>query len=103
MVKGAAEQWIYSVKLRVKESSFANYSNIVSKHILPILDGEYFSGLTTQKLNNFIHSKLQYGRMDGYGGLSAKTVCDIMRVYNSIGQYAVQKYSVKSTHFTMQK
>lgn len=99
----AAEQWLCSAKLRVKESSFANYSNIVSKHILPTLGGEYFSGLTTQKLNNFVHSKLKSGRLDGRGGLSAKTVRDIMRVYHSIEQYAVQEYGVKSTHFTMPK
>ena len=102
-VREAAEQWLCSAKLRVKESSFANYSNIVAKHILPTLGREYFSGLTTQKLNNFIHSKLQYGRLDGHGGLSAKTVRDIMRVYHSIEQYAVQEYGVKSTNFTMPK
>ncbi|MDE5935824.1 MAG: site-specific integrase, partial [Ruminococcus sp.] len=102
-VREAAEQWLCSAKLRVKESSFANYSNIVSNHILPTLGGEYFSGLTTQKLNSFIHSKLQYGRLDGCGGLSTKTVRDIMRVYHSIEQYAVQEYGVKSTNFTMPK
>ena len=102
-VREASEQWLCSAKLRVKESSYANYSNIVSKHILPTLGGEYFSGLTTQKLNSFIHSKLQCGRLDGHGGLSAKTVRDIMRVYHSIEQYAVQEYGVKSTHFTMPK
>ncbi len=102
-VREAAEQWLCSAKLRVKESSFANYSNIVAKHILPSLGSEYFSGLTTQKLNNFIHSKLQYGRLDGHGGLSAKTVHDIIRVYHSIEQYAVQEYGIKSTHFTMPK
>ncbi|MDE5936295.1 MAG: site-specific integrase [Ruminococcus sp.] len=102
-VRDAAEQWLSGAKLRVKESSFANYSNIVSKHILPTLGSEYFSGLTTQKLNNFIHSKLKYGRLDGQGGLSAKTVRDIMRVYHSIEQYAMQEYGVKSTHFTMPK
>lgn len=102
-VRDAAEQWLCSAKLRVKESSFANYSNVVSKHILPALGGEYFSGLTTQKLNKFIHSKLKSGRLDGRGGLSAKTVRDIMRVYHSIEQYAVQEYGAKSTHFTMPK
>lgn len=102
-VRDAAEQWLCSAKLRVKKSSFANYSNIVSKHILPTLGEEYFSGLTTQKLNSFIHIKLQFGRLDGHGGLSEKTVRDIMRVYHSIEKYAVQEYGVKSTHFTMPK
>lgn len=102
-VRNVAEQWLSAAKLRVKQSSYSNYANIVAKHILPILGGEYYSGLTTQKLNNFIHNKLQYGRLDGKGGLSTKTVRDIMRVYHSIEQYAVQEYGIKSTHFTMPK
>ena len=102
-VREAAAEWLSAAKLRVKPASYANYANTVAKHILPVLGGEYFSGLTTQKLNNFVHSKLQSGRLDGKGGLSAKTVHDIMRVYHSIEQYAAQEYGVKSTHFTMPK
>ncbi len=102
-VREAAEQWLSAAKLRVKPASYANYANIVAKHILPTLGGEYFSGLTTQKLNSFIQSKLQSGRLNGQGGLSAKTVRDMMRVYRSIEQYAVQEYGVKSTSFTMPK
>ena len=102
-VQDAAEQWLAAAKLRVKPASYANYANIVAKHILPTLGGEYFSSLTTQKLNSFIQSKLQFGRLNGQGGLSAKTVRDMMRVYRSIEQYAVQEYNVKSTNFTMPK
>ena len=102
-VRDAAEQWLSAAKLRVKPASYANYENIVAKHILPTLGGEYLSSLTTQRLNNFIQSKLQSGRLDGQGGLSAKTVRDMMRVYRSIEQYAVQEYGVKSTNFTIPK
>lgn len=102
-VQDAAEQWLAAAKLRVKPASYANYANIVAKHILPTLGGEYFSSLTTQKLNSFIQSKMQFGRLNGQGGLSAKTVRDMMRVYRSIEQYAVQEYNVKSTNFTMPK
>lgn len=102
-VRDAAEQWLTSAKLRVKPASYANYANIVCKHILPQLGGEYFSSLTTQKLNSFIQNKLQYGRLDRNGGLSAKTVRDIMRVYRSIEHYASQEYGVKPTNFTMPK
>ena len=49
-VRDAAEQWLSSAKLRVKESSYANYVNIVNKHILPILGGEMMMNLTTSKL-----------------------------------------------------
>ena len=102
-VRDAAEQWLPSAKLRVKESSYANYGNIISKHILPILGGEYMQNLTTGKLNDFIHIKLNHGRLNGKGGLSAKSVRDIMTVYRSIETYAAREYGVRETHFTMPK
>lgn len=99
----AAQQWLSSAKLRVKESSYANYENIISKHILPILGGEHMQNLTTSKLNDFIHYKLNNGRLNGKGGLSAKSVRDIMTVYRSIGAYAAREYGIRETHFTMPK
>lgn len=102
-VADAAEQWLSSAKLRVKESSYANYENIVSKHILPVLGGEYMANLTTQKLNDFIHYKLKRGRLNGTGGLSAKSVRDIMTVYRSIESFAAREYGIRETYFTMPK
>lgn len=102
-VQTAAQQWLSSAKLRVKESSYANYENIISKHIVPILGGELMSNLTTSKLNDFIHHKLNHGRLNGKGGLSAKSVRDIMTVYRSIEVYAVREYGIRETHFTMPK
>lgn len=102
-VRETAEQWLSSAKLRVKESSYANYVNIVSKHILPILGGELMMDLTTGKLNDFINFKLTSGRLNGKGGLSAKSVRDIMTVYRSIENYAAREYGIKETRFTMPK
>lgn len=102
-VSDIAQEWLSSAKLRVKESSYANYENIVFKHILPILGREHITALTTQKLNDFIHYKLNSGRLNRSGGLSAKTVHDIMTVYRSIEAYAVREYGIKQTYFTMPK
>lgn len=98
-----AEQWLSSAKLRVKASSYANYENIVSKHIMPKLGKELISTLTTSKLDCFIHHLLQDGRLDGQGGLSAQSVRDIMAVYRSIEAYAVREYGIRETHFTIPK
>lgn len=102
-VNEAAEQWLSAAKLRVKESSYANYVNIVIKHILPILGRELIMNLTTGRLNDFINFKLTSGRLNGKGGLSAKYVRDIMTVYRSIENYAAREYDIKGTHFTMPK
>ena len=102
-VREAAQQWLSSAKFRVKESSYTNYVNIVNKHILPILGGELMTNLTTSKLNDFINLKLVSGRLNGKGGLSAKSVRDIMTVYRSIENYAAREFGIKETHFTMPK
>ena len=102
-VRDVAEQWLSSAKLRVKQSSYANYENIVLKHILPVLGGEYMTNLTTGKLNDFIYFKLKSGRLDVKGGLSAKSVRDIMTVYRSIEAYSTKEYGFHITHFTMPK
>lgn len=102
-VSEAAEQWLTSVKLRVKESSYTSYKNIVLKHILPFLGGEYMTHMTTTRINNYIHYKLNHGRLNGKGGLSAKSVRDIMTVYRSIESYVAREYDIRQTNFTMPK
>ena len=102
-VREAAEEWLNAARLRVKESSYVNYANIVNKHILPILGGAYIASLTTSKINEFISSKLTSGRLSGKGGLSAKSVRDIMTVYRSIERYAYNEYGIRETNFTMPK
>jgi len=59
--------------------------------------------LTTSRLNDFIHHKLNHGRLNGKGGLSAKSVRDIMTVYRSIETYASREYGIHKTQFTMPK
>ena len=102
-VQEACEQWLAACKLRVKESSYANYESIIRNHILPDLGRVSISSLTTAKLNTFIYKKLSHGRLDGHGGLSAKTVRDIMTVYRSVEHYAAREYGIRESHFTMPK
>ena len=99
----AAQQWLLSAKLRVKPSSYANYLNIVNKHLLPSLGGAFMTNLTTARMNDFIWQKLNSGRLRGKGGLSAKTVRDIMTVFRSISVYAAREYGVREIYFTMPK
>ena len=102
-VAEASRQWLSAAKLRVKPSSYAHYENIIRNHILPDLGTKYLTDMTTHQLNDFVYEKLQSGRLCGTGGLSARFVQDIMRVYYSIEQYAVQEYHIQGTHFTMPK
>ena len=102
-VQEACEQWLAACKLRVKESSYAIYRNTIRNHILPQLGKLSFAELNTAKLNTFISEKLSHGRLNRRGGLSAKTVRDIMTVYRSVEHYASREFGVRETHFTMPK
>ena len=99
----AAEQWLLSAKLRVKPSSYANYVNIVNKHLLPTFSRTLMTNLTTAMVDAFIIQKLQNGRLNGKGGLSKKSVRDIMTVFRSILTYVSREYGIREIHFTMPK
>lgn len=50
-----AEEWLNATRLRVKDSSCANYENILNKHILPVLGREHIAALSANRINDFIH------------------------------------------------
>ena len=101
--RDAARQWLLAAKLRVKPSSYANYLNIVNKHLLPSLGGAILTNLTTAKMRDFIWQQPNSGRLSGKGGLSAKSVRDIMTVFRSISVYAAREYGILEIYFTMPK
>ena len=82
-VKELFDEWLSSVKLRVKSSTYANYQMKVEKHILPKFGGMRYEMLTVQMLNNFIQEKLD-------SGLSAKYVSDIIIVFKSMAKYTAK-------------
>ena len=82
-------QWLKNVKLRIKESSYVKYYNMVQNHILPDLGTWQMDQLTTEAVEQFVQKKLTCGKRDGNGGLSEKTVKDILAILKEICLYAV--------------
>ncbi|MBQ8349506.1 MAG: hypothetical protein IJY19_07705 [Ruminococcus sp.] len=72
------EEWLSAVRLRVKESTYANYRTKADKHILPEFGRMRYENLTVNDVHSFIENKLN-------SGLSAKYVCDIVIVFKSMG------------------
>ena len=87
-VKNLMDMWLLERINNVKESSYQCYASLIEKHILPVLGGLPVVSVSENSLNSFIADKLRHGRLDGKGGLSKKTVCDIVFVLKSaIGPY----------------
>ncbi|MDO5410063.1 MAG: tyrosine-type recombinase/integrase [Lachnospiraceae bacterium] len=86
-------EWLDSRRGSIKESSYANYMNLLEQHILPELGRYSVSAVTTDILDGFLKAKLDSGRCDHQGGLAAKTVLDIRSVLLMGLEYARrQKY-----------
>ncbi len=83
--------WIEDQRLYIKESTFATYVNIIENHIKNDLGGYFCNQLTEEILQNFIIQKLEHGRLDNKGGLSVKTVRDIIIICKSSIKGAVKQ------------
>lgn len=83
-----AKEWLEGVRLRVKESSYVKYCNLLQNHILPELGEWTADQLTTGAIERFVQQKLEHGRKDGTGGLSEKTVKDILNTLKEVCLYA---------------
>lgn len=88
-VKTLFEEWLSAVRLRVKESTYANYRMKADRHILPEFGGLRYDLLTVRMLHTFIESKLN-------SGLSAKYVCDIIIVFKSMAKYIAKVHGFRN-------
>jgi len=70
-------EWLFDKKNYVKESTYANYSNIVYNHLIPQLGNYKLSEIDNRILQELILNKYRTGRLDNNGGLSDKTIRDI--------------------------
>ena len=89
-------EWLGCAKLRIKESSYCCYEKIVTKHIIPYFKQIKYCELNTPKINAFIEYLLSNGMSNGIGGLSAKTVHDIIVAMRSIAKYSEQEYGLRN-------
>ena len=80
--------WLQSTRISIKESTFAKYSQIIDRHIRPALGQYPTDKISTQLIEGFLQQQLLAGRIDGNGGLSSKTVIDMLTVIKESLRYA---------------
>ncbi|MCM1488209.1 MAG: site-specific integrase [Firmicutes bacterium] len=95
-LKELCSEWLSSAKLRVKHSSYCCYEKLINKHILPYFEDIMYNELSTPIINSFTEHKLKCGKINGFGGLSAKSVHDILVVMRSVAKYAEQEYGYRN-------
>lgn len=87
------DEWLRTKRLSVKESTYIRYRNTIENHIKPDLGKYPISKISTSLMEQFVSHKLQDGRKDGNGGLSPKSMSDIMVIIKESFKYA-QSYGV---------
>jgi integrase len=84
----AVEQWLSATALKVKPSTYAGYTSMLDLHILPSFGRQRIHSVTSLEINRFAKEKLECGRADGRGGLSPKTVRDMLSIIKSVMDFA---------------
>lgn len=92
--------WLASTRLNTKESTYARYTHLIKTHILPHLGQYQLSRITTELVEEYIEYQLSQGRLDNEGGLSPKTVADILTIIKSTIEYARYKNMVVVCNLT---
>ncbi|MCI8760612.1 MAG: site-specific integrase [Clostridia bacterium] len=88
--------WLLYKKDYIKESTYANYSNIISNHIAPDLGKYYLNKLNNKIIQEFLLNKYKNGKLDHSGGLSIKTIKDIVAIIKSSLKSAMKEKLVQN-------
>lgn len=83
--------WIADSQVRLKASTVYRYQYLIDTHILPELGNKSLESMTSPVINSFLAKKLQNGRLDGSGGLSAAYVRSISLVISSALKFGAEQ------------
>ena len=86
-VEQLARLWLSDVRATVKESTYSRYLSIVDRYIAPQLGDRYAAQCDGAAINAFSRALLEAGGAAG-GGLSPKTVSNVLCVLNSVVKFA---------------
>ena len=95
------DAWLCNSRIKLKESSHAKYLNIINNHIKPSLGRVGITKISSTLLNEFATSKLSSGKRNEGGGLSEKTVKDIMSVVKSVLKFAKEESLLTNNSFNI--
>jgi len=90
MVIHSCDEWLDHIQISLKPQTHANYYNIINSQIKPYFK-DFHGELSNTDVNEMIRHKATNGRLDGTGGLSAKTIQDMVEVLKQIIKFMIKK------------
>ncbi|MCD7838505.1 MAG: tyrosine-type recombinase/integrase [Clostridiales bacterium] len=95
LFRDVVARWLSSKKTGVKESTFACYTFMVEKHLLPTLGELPVNEIDDSLLAVLLEQKKTAGRLDG-GSLSDKTISDMKVILMQIMRYANKMGAIRT-------
>lgn len=83
--------WMEHNRIHYKGATAKKNQDLIDTHILPDLGGVKITKITATMINSFAMKKMQNGRLDGKGGLSATYVRNMMLIISSAMKYAADE------------
>lgn len=78
---------VYPNKTR---NTFTTYRSMIQAHIIPMIGGYYLDEIDQDIIILYMNKKMEYGRSDETGGLSAKTIHAHINMLKQALRYAVE-------------
>lgn len=99
LLKEVLQTWLKACKQKNKESTYVKYHHFIYSHIIPVLGDYPIDQLNRKIIQQFVERKLESGRMDGSGGLSHKTVKDLLGVLQAAFHFFIEGSSKSILNF----
>ena len=80
--------WLAIKKFKIKDSTYIRYRNSIENHIKPYLGKYPIDKISTTLMESFVSYLITDGKLNGAGGLSFKTISDILIIVKESFQYA---------------
>ncbi len=85
------ELWMRNNQIRQKGGTIAKYQFIIDRHLRPDLGNVRIPELCAATINSYLNGKLEHGRIDHKGGLSASYVRTITVIIHSVLKFGVEE------------
>ena len=82
------DTWLKRKEVGLKKSSYVKYFNLINNHIKPSLGHHALAGISSTVLNSYVAQKYKAGKRVTEGGLSEKTVRDIITLIKSVLRFS---------------
>lgn len=86
--------WLNQKKPMITPSTYASFTLIAENHLIPHFGKRKIGSITEQDIQSYISYLYEHGRMDKSGGLTVKTIRDVILVLRLAMEYAYKERAI---------